>query len=75
MLRRDGYRVANDSLAGLLAAASSQAGPATPPGPDETRGDPADSGHPVNGNGTAFISRLPGHEPGPGPDGLPGEQR
>jgi len=74
MVRQAGHRVANDSLAALLAAASGQAGTGAPHGPGGARGEPA-AGHPVNGNGAALAARLrlPGDEPDP--DGLPGEQR
>ena len=69
-LRRDGYRVANRSLRGLLAAASGQIEASAPPAPD----GPAAPAHLVNGSRTALTSRLPGHEPGPGAAGPPGGQ-
>ena len=74
-LRRDGYRVANRSLRGLLAAASGQIEASSPPAPGKTPGGPAASAHLVNGSDTALASRLPGHEPGSGAAGPPGGQR
>jgi hypothetical protein len=71
-LRRDGYRVANHSLRGLLAAASGQVEASLPPEPGKAPGGPAAPGHPVNGSHTPLASRLPGHEPGPGPAAPPG---
>ena len=73
-LRRDGYRVANDSLRGLLAAASGQIGASSPPEPGKTPGGPAAPERLVNGSDTALASRLPGHEPGSGAAGPPGAQ-
>jgi hypothetical protein len=74
-LRHDGYRVANRSLRGLLAAASGQIEASSPPAPGTTPEGPAAPTHPVNGSHTALASRLPGHEPGSGTTGLPGDQR
>ena len=71
-LRRDGYRVANDSLRGLLAAASGQIGASSPPEPGKAPGGPAAPERLVNGSYTPLASRLPGHEPGSGPAGPPG---
>ena len=68
-LRRDGYRVANRSLRGLLAAASGQIEASSPPAPGKTPGGPAVAAHLVNGSHPALASRLPGHEPGPGAAG------
>ena len=73
-LRRDGYRVANRSLRGLLAAASGQIEASSPPAPGKTPGGPAVAAHLVNGSHPALASRLPGHEPGPGAAGPPGGQ-
>jgi hypothetical protein len=73
-LRRDGYRVANHSLRGLLAAASGQIGASSPPEPGKTPGGPAAPERLVNGSYTPLATRLPGHEPGSGPAGLPGSQ-
>ena len=70
-LRRDGYRVANRSLRGLLAAASGQIEASSPPAPGKTPGGPAVAAHLVNGSQPAVASRLPGHEPGPGAAGPP----
>jgi hypothetical protein len=71
-LRRDGYRVANRSLRGLLAAAYGQIAASSPPAPGETSGGPAAPAHLINGSDTALASGLPGHEPGCGPAGPPG---
>ena len=71
-LRRDGYRVANHSLRGLLAAASGQIGASSPPEPGKAPGGPAAPERLVNGSYTPLASRLPGHEPGSGPAGPPG---
>jgi hypothetical protein len=74
-LRRDGYRVANRSLRGLLAAASAgQIEASSPPAPGKTPGGPAAPARLVNGSDTALASRLPGREPGVGADGPPGGQ-
>jgi hypothetical protein len=66
-LRRDGYRVANRSLRGLLAAASGQVAASSPPEPGKTPAGPTAPGHMVNGSHTTLAPRLPGHEPGLGP--------
>ena len=71
-LRRDGYRVANRSLRGLLAAASGQTGASSPPEPGKTPAGPAAPGRLANGSDTALASRLPGHQPGSGAAGPPG---
>jgi hypothetical protein len=71
-LRRDGYRVANHTLRGLLAAASGQNGASSPPEPGQTPAGPAAPGRLANGSGTALASRLPGHQPGSAPAGPPG---
>lgn len=71
-LRRDGYRVANHSLRGLLAAASGQAEASTSPVPGRTQGKSAAHDRPVNGTYAPLASRLPGHEPGSGLSGPPG---
>jgi hypothetical protein len=70
-LRRDGYRVANHSLRGLLAAASGRVEASSPPDPGKAPGGPAPD-HPVNGSYTPLASHLPGHEPGSGPVRPPG---
>jgi len=75
-LRRGGYRVANRSLRGLLAAASAgQIEASSPPAPGKTPDGLAAPARLVNGNDTALASRLPGREPGSGADGPPGGQR
>src|ERR1019366_6017986 len=66
-LRRDGYRVANHSLRGLLAAASGLTGASSPPEPGKTPAGPAAPGRLANGSDTALASRLPGDQPGSGP--------
>lgn len=71
-LRRDGYRVANHSLRGLLAAASGQVDVGSSPEPGKASGGPAAPERPVNGSHTPLASRLPGHEPGSAPAGSPG---
>ncbi len=71
-LRRDGYRVANHSLRGLLAAASGQIGASSPPEPGKAPGGPAAPERLVNGSYTPLAPWLPGHEPGSGPAGPPG---
>lgn len=71
-LRRDGYRVANHSLRGLLAAASGQVEACSLSEPGKAPGGPAVPDHPVNGSYTPLASRMPGHEPGSGPAGPPG---
>jgi len=71
-LRRDGYRVSNRSLRGLLAAASGQTGASSPPEPGKTPGGPGAPGRLANGSDTALASRLPGHHPGSGAAGPPG---
>ncbi len=71
-LRRDGYRVANRSLRGLLAAASGQTGASSPPEPGKTPAGPAAPGRLANGSDTALASQLPGHQPGSGAAGPPG---
>ena len=71
-LRRDGYRVANDSLRGLLAAASGQIGASSPPEPGQAPGGPAAPERLLNGSYTPLAPWLPGHEPGTGPAGPPG---
>jgi len=73
-LRRDGYRVANRSLRGLLAAASGQIAASSPLEPGKTPAGPAAPGHMINGSHTTLASRLPGHEPGSGLAGPPGGQ-
>jgi hypothetical protein len=70
-LRRGGYRVANHSLRGLLAAASGQTG-ASSPESGKTPAGPAAPGRLANGSDTALASRLPGHQPGFGAAGSPG---
>ena len=55
-LRRDGYRVANDSLRGLLAAASGQIGASSPPEPGKAPGGPAAPERLVNGSYTPLAS-------------------
>ena len=71
-LRRDGYRVANHSLRGLLAAASGQVEASPSPEPGKAPGGRAAPERPVNGSHTPLTSRLAGHEPGSGPAGLTG---
>ncbi len=71
-LRRDGYRVANHSLRGLLAAASGQTGASSPPESGKTPGGPGAPGRLANGSDTVLASRLPGHQPGSGPAGPSG---
>jgi len=71
-LRRDGYRVANHSLRGLLAAAYGQIGASSPPDPGKAPGGPAAPERLVNGSYPPLASRLPGHQPGPGSAGPPG---
>jgi hypothetical protein len=71
-LRRDGYRVANHSLRGLLAAASGQTGASSPPESGKTPAGPGDSSRLANGSDTALASRLPRHQPGSPPAGPPG---
>ena len=71
-LRRDGYRVANDGLRGLLAAASGQIGASSPPEPGKAPGGPAAPERLVNGSYTPLAPWLPGHEPGSGPAGPTG---
>jgi len=71
-LRRDGYRVANHSLRGLLAAASGQIGASSPPEPGKAPGGPAVPERLVNGSYTPLASRLTGHEPGSRPAGPTG---
>jgi hypothetical protein len=66
-LRDDGYRVANDSLRALLAAACGHLDANPPSGP----GRPA-AEHRVNGGRTALATPIPGHEPGPDGAGPPG---
>jgi hypothetical protein len=68
-LRRDGYRVANHSLRGLLAAASGQIGVSSAPEPGKAPGGPAPECL-ANGSSAPPAPWLPGHEPGPaGPPG------
>jgi hypothetical protein len=71
-LRRDGYRVANHSLRGLLAAASGQIGASSAPEPGKAPGGPAAPERLANSSYTPPAPWLPGHEPGPA--GPPGAQ-
>ena len=73
-LRCDGYRVANRSLRGLLAAASGQVETSSPLGPGKAPARPGAPGHLADGSHTTLASLLPGHEPGSGPAGPPGGQ-
>ena len=71
-LRRGGYRVANHSLRGLLAAASGRIEASSLSEPGKIPGGPAAPERLVNGSYTLLSSRLPGQEPGSGPVGPPG---